>query len=131
MSALPSDASSLRTFGHVAAVEIKAAAIAQLIGVVAFAAAALIYGLITIPTPDAHSRISPPTDHQLTPTPATVPRASPDRPAAIVKGDIKPGQSGAQVITVSTVENIIVSDVVSARTGFGGSPAQTAVPLRQ
>jgi len=129
MSALPSDASSLRTFGHVAAVELKAAAIAQLIGLVSFAAAALIYGLITIPTPDVHSPISP--RIELTPTPAIVPPTTHDKPAAIVKGDIVQGQSGAQVITVTTVESKIIAESIIARTGFGGPSAQTVAPLRQ
>jgi hypothetical protein len=131
MSALPANLTSPRTFGHVAAAEVKAAAIAQLIGLVCFAGAALIYGLMTIPTEDAHSRLPPPTNYQLTPTPATAPPGVPDRPAAIVKGDIVPGQSGTQVITVTTVKSEIIADSIIARTGFGGPSAQTVVPLRQ
>jgi hypothetical protein len=131
MSALPSNASSLQTLGHMASVELRAAAIAQLVGLVSFAAAALIYGLITIPTEDTRSPIAPSTDYHLTPTPGTAPSAPPNKPAAIVKGDIVPGQHGTQVITVTTVKSEIVAESIIARIGFGGPSGQTVVPLPQ
>jgi hypothetical protein len=131
MSGFSPDTRSLRTFGHLTAVELKAAALAQLIGVVSFVAAAIIYGLITIPSPEAHSPISPPVYHELMPRPAIAPRAVPDQPAAIVKGDIAPSQSGAEIITVSTVESKITSESVIVQIGFGGPSAQKVVPLRQ
>ena len=83
----PSNALSIRAFTHVGFRELRVAAIAQSIGVVCFVSAAVIYGLIALPTPEVQRSVIPPTDYQLTPTPATVPPGGGDKPADIVKGD--------------------------------------------
>jgi hypothetical protein len=70
---ITSNAVSIRSFIHVGVRELRAAAIAQAIGVVGFVSAAVIYGLVVLPAPEVPRSVAPPTDYQLTPTPATTP----------------------------------------------------------
>jgi hypothetical protein len=85
----PKSAGLVRAFVRAGVREARVAALAQLVGVVFFVSAAVIYGLQN-PASEIQRSVASPVDYQLTPTPTnTLPR---DKPAAIVEGEVQTAQ---------------------------------------
>jgi hypothetical protein len=132
---------SIRGLMRVGVYELKVAALAQSIGVGCFVSAAVIYGLIALPTPEAHRSATPPMDYQLTPTPATVPPGGGDKPAARVKGDAetfnqivattKAEMRLAQSPHESTIPQVEFVDVTSASERVLSLSEARAMPPRE
>lgn len=95
--------------------EIKIALITQALGVAVFVTAAIIYGLITIPSPSPgdYKPVSLPTDYQLTPEPVAPLRENPTKPPMISNVD-----DAEHIQVVSAIASRMTSSIIGRQVEY-------------